>query len=103
MASEAVKRFAQAKQAVEKTLVDPITELLESVNAVVGEARQQAKDAKEVLEELRPVWAQGWTDDSAAAQASAGALAQIWKELGVTNQTEAMEKVRKWKADQCSI
>lgn len=46
------------------------------------------------LESLRPHWAQGWTDDSVAAQASAAALADLWRALGATNQTEAMERAR---------
>jgi len=46
------------------------------------------------LEALRPVWAQGWTNDSEAAQAASAALAQIWKALGVSNQTDAMIALR---------
>lgn len=52
------------------------------------------------LESLRPMWAQGWSSDSAAAQASSAALAEIWELLGVMNQTDAMEQIRKLKASQ---
>jgi hypothetical protein len=49
------------------------------------------------LEALRPVWAQGRSSDSAAAQASSAALAEIWEVLGVADQTAAMEKLRELK------
>lgn len=45
------------------------------------------------LERMRPLWAQGWTDDSVAAQVSSAALATIWKQLGVSNQTDAMARL----------
>jgi hypothetical protein len=40
---------------------------------------------------LRPVWAQGFTSDSQAAQANGNALSELWAELGVQNQTDAMQ------------
>ena len=46
------------------------------------------------LEALRPVWAQGWSSDSQAAQASAAALSEIWGFLDVLNQTDAMESLK---------
>lgn len=45
--------------------------------------------------ELRPMWARGFSSDSIAAQTACGALHSIWKELGVSNQTECMEKLRR--------
>jgi len=45
------------------------------------------------LESLRPVWAQGYSSDSEAAQASAAALSEIWERLGVHNQTAAMQRL----------
>lgn len=50
--------------------------------------------ARSEIETLRPVWAQGWSTDSLAAQASAAALGQIWKALGVDNQTAAMARLK---------
>lgn len=47
------------------------------------------------LETLRPVWAQGWTEQSVAAQSASAALAELWRELKATNQTEAMISLRK--------
>ena len=49
------------------------------------------------LEVLRPVWAQGWTSDGEAAQASSAALSEIWEFLEVANQTDAMEALKKLK------
>ena len=46
-----------------------------------------------VLEEKRPQWAKGYTSDSVAAQCSHDALFAIYKILGVSNQTEAMQKL----------
>lgn len=57
----------------------------------------------EALRDLRPLWAQGYTSDSVAAQASAAALSQIWKALGVSSQTEAMERIRQLSGDDFSI
>jgi cell division protein FtsB len=49
------------------------------------------KDKKiDALEQLRPVWAQGFSDESIAAQVSWAALSSIWKILGVNSQTEAV-------------
>lgn len=43
---------------------------------------------------LRPFWAKGYTSDSIAAQSMSCALAEIWNILGVSNQTEAVGKLR---------
>lgn len=62
------------------------------------EARDTLAREKETvvaLEGLRPVWAQGWSDDSTAAQASAAALSDLWETLGVDNQTAAVEELAK--------
>jgi hypothetical protein len=94
MITEAVWRFAKAQQAVRESLVYPTTELLEATSQVIAEARLDAKTANEILEQMRPHWAQGYADDSMAAQASTGALSEIWTALGVDNQTDAMDKIR---------
>jgi hypothetical protein len=39
----------------------------------------------------RPEWAQGYTDDSIAAQVTSGSIRQLWKALGANNQTEAIQ------------
>lgn len=54
----------------------------------------QLKRQIEGLESLRPAWAQGYTSDSMAVQASASALSTLWQMLGVDNQTAACAKLR---------
>jgi len=49
----------------------------------------------EVLEAMRPHWAKGYSSDSMAAQAQTCALSQVWTALGVDNQTDCMEKLRR--------
>ena len=58
------------------------------------ELRERAALAERTLQVLRPVWAQGWTSDGVAAQASANALSELWAELGVQNQTDALSAMR---------
>jgi len=45
------------------------------------------------LNSLRPIWAQGFSDDSTAAQVYSAGLAQIYSSLSVTTQTEAMKQI----------
>ena len=94
MSTPALIRFAQAQAKVRSGLIDPVQELLDSVSALVAEERLKAEQARDVLENLRPVWAQGWTDDSMAAQSSGNALAELWKLLGVDSQTAAVDRLR---------
>lgn len=75
----------------------PLTYYTEAEVQVLKERIRQLSATNEALEALRPVWAQGWTSDSAAAQASGNALARLWGELGVSNQTEAMQRMRQLK------
>lgn len=46
------------------------------------------------LESLRPHWAQGYTSDSVAAQASTAALSQLWGMLKVESQTDAVQALQ---------
>jgi hypothetical protein len=84
-----------------------VERLLDFEKVTVGDARDAAlrieelegkiagvERAKDALEGLRPVWAQGWTDDSMAAQASGNALAQLWEMLGVQDQTQAVATLK---------
>lgn len=50
----------------------------------------------QVLQQLRPLWAQGHSSDSIQAQTLAAALSQVWGMLGVDNQTRAMQKLQEW-------
>lgn len=45
------------------------------------------------LESLRPAWAQGWSSDSIAAQLASNAMLDMWEALGVSNQTDAMNRI----------
>ncbi|MEP2533526.1 hypothetical protein [Shimia sp.] len=72
---------------------------------VVGlrEERDALKDrlAAEVAtyEQLRPVWAEGWTSASIAAQSSTAALAQLWSLLGAQNQTQAVAALKELRGE----
>lgn len=61
----------------------------------IEQLERDLETTEKVIESLRPVWAQGYTDDGRAAQAYAIALSEIWKILNVDNQTMAMDKLRK--------
>ncbi|USN16385.1 hypothetical protein PLUTO_00690 [Luteibacter phage vB_LflM-Pluto] len=47
------------------------------------------------VEGLRPHWAHGHASDSIAAQTQSAALSQIWRFLGVDDQTSAMSAMRR--------
>jgi hypothetical protein len=68
----------------------PLADRIEELEAKLAKAIWELKRNNDALEVLRPVWAQGWTNDSNAAQASGAALAQLWNMLGVQDQTQAV-------------
>lgn len=72
--------------------VDAISDLVSEYNDLERRG-YDAEQTAEVAEKMRPMWAQGYTNDSMAAQASSSALTSIWELLGANNQTEAMEKL----------
>lgn len=49
------------------------------------------------LEQLRPIWAQGFSSDSIAAQTSFSALNEIWGKLRANDQTSAIKRLDEWK------
>jgi hypothetical protein len=69
----------------------------EKIDALFEELREKDRTIK-ALNSLRPLWAQGHSDDSIAAQVSYSALAQIFKALEVDNQTDAMKQIATLKA-----
>ena len=77
---------------------DRIKELEAKLAVVIWELKR----SNDALEALRPVWAQGWTNDSVAAQASGAALAQLWNMLGVQNQTQAMATLAELSSVSCA-
>lgn len=70
-----------AQQASLCDLVTPARTLRERVNA---------------LEQMRPHWAKGYSNDSVAAQVTSAALARLWELLGVTSQTDAVATLIKF-------
>ena len=87
-------RYDEARISVHRNLLEPVLELMQASNARVEAAERKALRAEATLEALRPVWAQGWTEDGIAAQASASALGEMWRLLDVSNQTDAMARLR---------
>jgi ribulose bisphosphate carboxylase small subunit len=92
--SDQQRRYMHARNDFKRFHVDKAQELIDAADAVFDAAEIRVKQTEQVMEQLRPVWAHGWSSDSEAAQASANALSEIWAELGVKNQTEAMETLR---------
>lgn len=88
------RRFMHARQRLVESHLNPINELLDACSDMVSKANRERDQAVTTMEVLRPVWAQGHTSDSQAAQASANALSELWKALGVDNQTAAMARLR---------
>lgn len=69
--------------------LEEATEIAKRINAYDGLVIRIA-----TLEQLRPIWARGWTEDSIAAQTLSAAVSELWKLLGVDNQTEAVIKLK---------
>ena len=68
-----------------------VRELIEDAwKASEGEV-ERLKGTLEAEIKLRPRWAQGYSSDSVAAQCAQNALYGIFKKLGVSTQTEAMQ------------
>lgn len=93
-----MSNFAKAKDHFKARYFDPALELMDAATVAVQDAERRAIQAEATLEALRPVWAQGWSSDSEAAQASANALSELWQVLGVENQTAAMDTLRELKS-----
>lgn len=93
--TDAQRRCLNARLRVEATLLNPVEELLDAAELLVYEADARAENAEAVMAQLRPIWAQGWTTDSQAAQASANALSELWQLLYATDQTQALDNLRR--------
>lgn len=59
-----------------------------------GKELAEAREKIKALEALRPLWAQGYSSDSIAAQSLTTALTKLYDLLGVTNQTAAVAMLR---------
>jgi hypothetical protein len=92
--TEAQRAYMHARQRIDAVLLNPVTNLLDAAKALVADAEARAVSAEVALKEMRPVWAQGYTSDSQAAQGWSCAVAEMWAFLGAQNQTQAMERLR---------
>ena len=54
----------------------------------------ELKKQNEALEQLRPYWAKGFSNDSVAAQCTVSAMSELHKLLGANNQTDAVIKIK---------
>lgn len=95
MSAEHRRRYDKAAEAVRKHYFDPLNEFADAAREWVEDAEKRRVAAEVVLEQLRPVWAQGYTSESEAAQASANALSELWQLLHATDQTQAMGNLRR--------
>jgi hypothetical protein len=64
-----------------------------AIEALTAE-RDRLSSEVDTLELLRPHWAQGYSSDSVAAQASTAALVAFWEILGVSDQTSAINALK---------
>lgn len=92
--TDAQRRFMHARDRVMSTFLNPVAEMCAAATELCAAEKARADQAQTTMEVLRPVWAQGWTSDGVAAQASSNALAELWQELGAQDQTEAMQILR---------
>lgn len=90
------RRYSHARNDFKRFHVDKAIELINAADAIMEAAEIKVKQTQQVMDELRPVWAQGWSTDSEAAQASGNALAELWALLQVDNQTDAVARLSEW-------
>jgi hypothetical protein len=89
-----LRDYIATRDHLRETLVLPILRMIDAAGAVITNAHAERDKAVTMLEVLRPVWAQGYTSDSVAAQTTATAISQIWRALEVEDQSAAMVKLR---------
>lgn len=88
-----LKAYGLALERLRETQ-EPINNYIEESERLICELRLKLKQEKEYSESMRPHWAQGYSSDSMAAQASTSALSEVWDLIGVKDQTACMEKLR---------
>jgi hypothetical protein len=71
----------------------PTHEAADRIEALTAE-QDRLSSKVDTLELLRPHWAQGYSSDSVAAQASTAALVAFWEILGVSDQTSAINALK---------
>lgn len=94
MSAEHRQRYEEASAAVRARFFEPLNDFADAARLWVEGAERRAVAAEVVLEQLRPVWAQGYTDDSMAAQSLGNAVSELWELLHAKDQTQAMENLR---------
>jgi len=97
--TDAQRRYMKARQRVEAFMLNPTTELLAATADLVNEERRKREASDEIMAQLRPLWAQGYTDDSMAAQATGNALTELWALLYAKDQTAAVANLKRLIAD----
>lgn len=97
--TDAQRRYMKARQRVESFMLNPTTELLAATADLVDDANRRVATVEEVMAQLRPLWAQGYTSDSMAAQASGNALTELWQLLYAKDQTTAVANLKRLIAD----
>lgn len=95
MSAEHRQRYEEASDAVRARFFEPLNDFADAARSWVEDAERRALHAEVVLEQLRPVWAQGFTDDSIAAQSLGNAVSELWELLYAKDQTQAMANLRR--------
>jgi hypothetical protein len=92
MTDELVKRWDDYVESMGSVMGDVehmAQQMRDRIEALTAE-RDRLLSTVNALESLRPHWAQGYSSDSMAAQASTEAMVGMWKILGVNDQTSAV-------------
>lgn len=76
------------------TLIAMLLAYQSGLNEQEGVDLKELQKKVDALEQLRPVWAMGYTEEGRAAQGFASALSALWLILGAENQTEAVATLR---------
>lgn len=101
----AFKRVMYGPKSENETLKDCTKNAIEAAISVLDPSEIGYSSSEEIkrlqdeiagLEALRPHWAKGYSSASVAAQVQTTALNEIWKHLGVSNQTACMDKLRSY-------
>lgn len=71
--------------------------ILDKMLALALDRIEKLERLNAFLEEMRPHWAKGYTEDGQAAQAAFGALNELWKLLGAIDQTDAVAELKELK------
>jgi hypothetical protein len=101
MSDELVKRWDDHVESMcgPMSVVEHMAQKMRNRIEQLTAERDRFSSTVDTLERLRPHWAQGYSSDSMAAQASTAALAGIWEILGVSDQTSAVAALKELTAE----